>query len=437
MAGRSDKFGWVSSIGDLWEAFDAIYEKQATEHAEKLNTDLMRISIDPIEQADVVRAVVLDSMGAFNVPIFAKEHEGCSVGFFDIYGSHLDYLAVDLSIARVFDCRANSPRDFEDGHLTPNGLLNLIYWHAFADLRLAMGVVTSLCKPTSKDTAVYVFDDVNENGNVVETDVATSLNEVLLVMGTPSECYVVNGNINVKTLVVLGCSLIVNGDVIASDHIYAYCRSFAANKIQGGIDTIFATSFEYKAYKPADKKHSYQKIGLDSFIDNMGGNAVWDNSGLMLNLMFKRGWISSYQRDVFKEKLFDICHAADSLYNQPVEHEPIHVVHPQKRNALPRADDLAQTEITVATASDDYKQWLLDQVYLSNKPRPEFLKFVAFSLDPNAFKNMPTTPDEDMIWMSSVIIKASRDPEKQDAVLQAIIDACKSFGIKYKRAKKA
>lgn len=54
------------------------------------------------------------------------------------------------------------------------------------------------------------------------------------------------------------------------------------------------------------------------------------------------------------------------------------------------------------------------------------------ALDPSeAFKGMSAkNPADELVWMSSEIIKSSRDAKKRDSVLQAIADACKSFGIK-------
>ena len=63
-------------------------------------------------------------------------------------------------------------------------------------------------------------------------------NEVVLVVGTTEDVIHVHGNITTKSLVVLGCSLIVDGDIYASDHIYAYGLGIKANSITGNEDAI-------------------------------------------------------------------------------------------------------------------------------------------------------------------------------------------------------
>lgn len=89
------------------------------------------------------------------------------------------------------------------------------------------------------------------------------------------------------------------------------------------------------------------------------------------------------------------------------------------------------------TNHDDFERWLLEKVYLKNKPTPEFLKFVIWGISPaldpsSAAKELPTkTAEDELLWMSAVILNAVYDPARRDAVLIAITNACLSLGIKY------
>lgn len=103
--------------------------------------------------------------------------------------------------------------------------------------------------------------------------------------------------------------------------------------------------------------------------------------------------------------------------------------------------DLEQTLVELgfhtATSAADLHKWLLERVYITNNPRPEFLKFVLWSINSafaphSAFKDIPATNlDEELVWMSAVILNAAYDANKRDLVLLAISNACKSFGIRY------
>lgn len=69
--------------------------------------------------------------------------------------------------------------------------------------------------------------------------------EALVVVGGPETTVRICGDVSVRTLVVLGCNLIVEGDITATDHIYAYARSISANRAIGGLDVIYVSDAKW------------------------------------------------------------------------------------------------------------------------------------------------------------------------------------------------
>lgn len=82
--------------------------------------------------------------------------------------------------------------------------------------------------------------------------------EALVVVGGPETTVRICGDVSVRTLVVLGCNLIVEGNITATDHIYAYAHSISANKAVGGLDVIYVSEAKWN-YSSKDN-HSTIKI---------------------------------------------------------------------------------------------------------------------------------------------------------------------------------
>lgn len=121
---------------------------------------------------------------------------------------------------------AIDPRYARDGKLLPGAILPVLQYHANLNGRLYPGRVLTIDQDYVGD--IEFHDDKNE---------------VVLIIGTTEDVIHVHGNIYTKSLVVLGCTLIVDGDIYASDHIYAYALGIRANSITGNEDAICVSLF--------------------------------------------------------------------------------------------------------------------------------------------------------------------------------------------------
>ena len=121
---------------------------------------------------------------------------------------------------------AIDPRYAKDGKLLPGSILPVLHYHSFLNERLYPGRVLTIDHDFDGD--IEFHDDQNE---------------VVLVIGTPEDVIHVHGNITTKSLVVLGCTLIVDGDISASDHIYAYALGLKAKSVTGNEDAICVSLF--------------------------------------------------------------------------------------------------------------------------------------------------------------------------------------------------
>lgn len=184
----------------------------------------------------------------------------------------------------------------EDGGLSADALPLILASNAESNTRLTSKTVNTLGKVTSAQQKIpYII-----TGTIKTT--ATGKNTVLLVIGTPEEIYQINGHVEVKTLVVLGCNLIVHGDINVTDHIYAYCRSISAHHVTGGVDAIYANSLHW-TYTP-----SWNSVCSDP---NGGCKDILHNlSDELFLAMYDRNWITEYQKEKFLAQRFAISQAA-------------------------------------------------------------------------------------------------------------------------------
>ena len=134
------------------------------------------------------------------------------------------YTSLNSEVAfKLNPCFAHAiaPHYAREGKLLPGAILPVLQYHANLNERLYPGRVLTVEQDYAGD--IEFHDDQNE---------------VVLVVGTTEDVIHVHGNITTKSLVVLGCSLIVDGDIYASDHIYAYGLGIKANSITGNEDAI-------------------------------------------------------------------------------------------------------------------------------------------------------------------------------------------------------
>ena len=125
-------------------------------------------------------------------------------------------------------------------------------------------------------------------------------NEVVLVVGTTEDVIHVHGNITTKSLVVLGCSLIVDGDIYASDHIYAYGLGIKANSITGNEDAI-CLSLLQTAQPYNVGPHS--TLAIDPATNPILKLKLKDASYTPFECMEAAGWISTELKERYRKQL--------------------------------------------------------------------------------------------------------------------------------------
>lgn len=203
---------------------ETLYRDSSGSEAWQINT----LSID--RNSDLYRTIVNDSLPFY----FVNQYQDATIrtdrdeqkllfvfGRTEFYGSYI--YSSDAARYRLTTSFAHAidPRYAKDGKLLPGAILPVLQYHANCNTRLYPGRVLTIEQDYDGD--VEFHDDQNE---------------VVLVVGTTEDVIHVHGNINTKTLVVLGCTLIVDGDICASDHIYAYGLGIKANSITGNEDAI-------------------------------------------------------------------------------------------------------------------------------------------------------------------------------------------------------
>ena len=156
----------------------------------------------------------------------------------------------------------------KDGRLLPGAILPVLQYHANCNERLYPGRVLTIDQDYAGD--IECHDDQNE---------------VVLIIGTPEDVIHVHGSITTKTLVVLGCTLIVDGDICASDHIYAYGLGLKANSVTGNEDAI-CLSLLHTAQPYAEGPHSTLAIDPDT-------NPKLDKPIQLFEILEAAGWIST------------------------------------------------------------------------------------------------------------------------------------------------
>lgn len=188
----------------------------------------------------------------------------------------------------------NDPHDWvfrREGGICANTIPALLSWHARNNdlLQPAHGLIKVIAHEAEGVTVINHSITTSSNNH----------NAILLVMGTASDIIVVEGDIRVKTLVVLGCNLLVMGDIVAQDHIYAYARTLAAKSIQGGVDAIYAHDIQRDTYCDYPASLSVCKtVAIDGDINlDQQSNAYEDYTELhnvdnMLQLMHQCGWLT-------------------------------------------------------------------------------------------------------------------------------------------------
>lgn len=196
----------------------------------------------------------------------------------------------------------------EDGGLSADALPLILASNAESNTRLTSQAVNTLGKITSAQQKIPYIT----TGTIKTTP--TEKNTVLLVIGTPDEVYHINGHVEVKTLVVLGCNLIVHGDINVTDHIYAYCRSITAHHVTGGVDAIYANALHW-IYTP----------GWNSVCSNPNGGCkevLHNLSDELFSAMHDRNWITAYQKEKFLAQRLAISQAATNnalLFNRSLQ----------------------------------------------------------------------------------------------------------------------
>ncbi len=165
----------------------------------------------------VYRDIVNDSLPFY----FIDPYRECVRDLGDRYlGPQVDIFLNHPLWAPTF-VHAIDARFAKGGKLLPGAILPVLQHHANFNARLYPGRVFTITQDIDSDITCH--DDQNE---------------VVLVVGTPDDIFHVHGHINTKSLVVLGCSLIVDGAITASDHIYVYGLGLKAYSITGNVDAI-------------------------------------------------------------------------------------------------------------------------------------------------------------------------------------------------------
>ena len=181
------------------------------------------------------------------------------------------YTSLNSEVAfKLNPCFAHAiaPHYAREGKLLPGAILPVLQYHANLNERLYPGRVLTVEQDYAGD--IEFHDDRNE---------------VVLVVGTTEDVIHVHGNINTKTLVVLGCTLIVDGDIYASDHIYAYGLGIKANSITGHEDAI-CLSVLHTSQPYAEGPHSTLAIDPDT-------NPKLNKPFRLFECLETAGWIST------------------------------------------------------------------------------------------------------------------------------------------------
>lgn len=241
-------------------------------------------------------------------------------------------------------------RYIDGGKLLPGAILPLLLYHAICNDRLYPGRVMTIDQDFDGD--VEFHDDQNE---------------VVLVIGTPDDVIHIHGNITTKSLVVLGCTLIVDGDIHASDHIYAYCLGLKANSITGNEDAICASLFDIA--QPYDvgphstlamDPESNPKIGLKDVLN--------DHSKIVFQCLASAGWISTELSDrcTKKANLNKILKAArlksnliENLFKQEDEKQAAPEPEPEQDVWSEQAMEVIQWLQDPATSFSDLRQFAM------------------------------------------------------------------------------
>lgn len=250
---------------------ETLYRDSSGSEAWQINT----LSID--RNSDLYRTIVNDSLPFY----FVNQYQDATIrtdrdeqkllfvfGRTEFYGSYI--YSSDAARYRLTTSFAHAidPRYAKDGKLLPGAILPVLQYHANCNTRLYPGRVLTIEQDYDGD--VEFHDDQNE---------------VVLVIGTTEDVIHVHGNINTKTLVVLGCTLIVDGDIYASDHIYAYGLGIKANSITGHEDAI-CLSVLHTSQPYAEGPHSTLAIDPDT-------NPKLNKPFRLFECLETAGWIST------------------------------------------------------------------------------------------------------------------------------------------------
>ena len=250
---------------------ETLYRDSSGSEAWQINT----LSID--RNSDLYRTIVNDSLPFY----FVNQYQDATIrsdrdeqkllfvfGRTEFYGSYI--YSSDAARYRLTTSFAHAidPRFAKEGKLLPGAILPVLQYHANCNTRLYPGRVLTIEQDFVGD--VVCHDDRNE---------------VVLVIGTTEDVIHVHGNINTKTLVVLGCTLIVDGDIYASDHIYAYGLGIKANSITGHEDAI-CLSVLHTTQPYAEGPHSTLAIDPDS-------NPKLNKPFRLFECLETAGWIST------------------------------------------------------------------------------------------------------------------------------------------------
>lgn len=193
------------------------------------------LSID--RNSDLYRKIVNDSLPFY----FINQYEDTLLreSYFSYENKLMFLFGVSIDDYYDYDCdcfnyrltscfaHAIDHRYAKNGKLLPGAILPVLHYHANCNNRLYPGRVLTVDHDYDGDIECY-----------------GDQNEVVLVIGTTEDVIHVHGNITTKSLVVLGCTLIVDGDIHASDHIYAYGLGLKANSITGKDDAICFSLFD-------------------------------------------------------------------------------------------------------------------------------------------------------------------------------------------------
>ena len=250
---------------------ETLYRDSSGSEAWQINT----LSID--RNSDLYRTIVNDSLPFY----FVNQYQDATIrsdrdeqkllfvfGRTEFYGSYI--YSSDAARYRLTTSFAHAidPRFAKEGKLLPGAILPVLQYHANCNTRLYPGRVLTIEQDFVGD--VVCHDDRNE---------------VVLVIGTTEDVIHVHGNINTKTLVVLGCTLIVDGDICASDHIYAYGLGIKANSITGHEDAI-CLSVLHTSQPYAEGPHSTLAIDPDT-------NPKLNKPFRLFECLETAGWIST------------------------------------------------------------------------------------------------------------------------------------------------